>query len=125
MGHEVSRVFKLEWPPTHFLYGALIRMRSAPLGLSMNINASMPWTELVAAMCEHVVEWDLEYEGVPIEIMPEEVMRRVDRPILVAVAKAWQDASAGVTAPLDPGSGDGPAPQDTGELEQSMPMASL
>lgn len=125
MGFDVSRVFKLEWPETHFLHGALIKMRSAPLGLSLSIGASMPWQELVAAMCEHVVEWDLEYEGVPIEIMPEEVLKRVDRPVLVAIAKAWQDASAGVTAPLDSASGDGLPSQDTEELEQSMPMASL
>ena len=122
MGFDVGRTFRLQWPETHFLHGALIRMRSAPIGLSLNIRASMAWPDLVAAMCEYVIEWDLEYEGQPIEIMPEEVMKRIDRPVLAAISSAWLDASAGVTAPLDSASSDGQPSPDTDALEQSIPM---
>lgn len=123
MGHEVSRTFKLEWPETHFLHGALVRMRSSPIGLTLRIRSGeMPWEDLVKALCDHVVAWDLECNGVPLEIMPEEVIARVDKPVLVDIAKAWQDASNGVTAPLDSASSDGQASPDTEELVQSIPM---
>lgn len=125
MGFDVGRTFKLEWPETHFLYGALIRMRSAPLGLSLRIRNGMAWEELVAAMCAHVAEWDLEIGGKPVELVTATVLESIDQPVLVAIARAWQDASAGVTAPLDATSGDGPASPDMDELELSIPMESL
>lgn len=122
MGFDVGRTFRLEWPATHFLHDALIRMRSAPIGLSLRIRNGMPWEELIAALCAHVVEWNLELDGKPVQTDPAVVLESIDQPVLVAVARAWQDASSGVTAPLDVASDDGQPSPDTDELEQSIPM---
>jgi hypothetical protein len=126
MGFDVGRTFKLEWPDTHFLHGATIRMRSSNVGLSLDVKTGMTWVDLVRAMCAHVIEWDLERDGEAIDPKsPEAVLATLDQPILTDIAKAWQDASSGVTAPLDTASGDGPASPDTEELELSMRMESL
>lgn len=123
MGFEVGRVFKLEWPETHFLHGALVRMRSCSIGLSLSIDRDMLWDDLVKVMCQHVVEWDLERDGIPLDpTQPDLLMGLMDRPVIYAIVKEWMSASSGVSAPLDAASADGQAPQDTEELERLMPM---
>jgi hypothetical protein len=117
-------VFVLEWPETHFLHGATVKVRSCSLGLSMQVSAVMQWDDLLAGLAAHIVEWDLERDGQPIAIEPEAMKAGIDRPVLAAIARAWVDASTGVTAPLDTASNDGPESRDTDELEQSLQMVS-
>lgn len=66
---------------------------------------------------DHVVRWNWEYkDGTPVPITLAAV-RAHDWDLANAMAKAWREATIGVTAPLGDGSNDGPP-----FPEESIPM---
>lgn len=71
-------------------------------------------------MSQSLISWNLEDEdGTPVPITPETVMAQ-DQDLMIALATAWMDGLAGVSAPLEPNSTDGPP-----SPEASIPMEVL
>ncbi|MGW1463838.1 hypothetical protein ACWCPT_05720 [Streptomyces sp. NPDC002308] len=72
-------------------------------------------------MSRALISWNLEDEetGAPVPVTATAVFDQ-DQGLMLALATAWLDGLAGVSAPLEPSSTDGPP-----SLEASLPMAPL
>jgi hypothetical protein len=77
--------------------------------------------ELIVALADNLVWWNLEDEGVPIEPSREAVLAE-DSDFITAVVNRWMQAVGGVTPPLPEGSNGGEQQQMP---EAFIPMESL
>lgn len=75
----------------------------------------------IQEMARSLISWNLEDEktGAPVPATPEAVFAQ-DQDLMLALATAWMEGLAGVSAPLEPSSTDGGQ-----SLEASLPMAPL
>lgn len=136
MGFNVGRVLRLEWDDGTDLAGAVIVMKSTPIGVVLQIEEDRTMTEVAGIFVKYVKEWNLEYEEPdedsklpgamrPIPITHEGVLEHVERPMLMEFIKQWHRAALGITAPLVLSSGDGEPSPDTEPEELSIPMEPL
>lgn len=71
-------------------------------------------------MSESLISWNLEEEdGTPVPITPESMYVQ-DKDLMLALANAWMDGLAGISAPLEQSSTGGEQ-----SLEASLPMEPL
>ncbi|SCK20062.1 hypothetical protein YUYDRAFT_02077 [Streptomyces sp. ScaeMP-e48] len=76
--------------------------------------------EQLREMSQSLLTWNLEDEnGDPVPVSPEAVFEQ-DQDLMIALATAWMQGLAGVSAPLEPSSTDGQP-----SLEANIPMEPL
>ena len=113
MGFKVGRRFLLDFGDEGEtdLAGALVRMRSGSIEILMEI-ATCEAAREYEILAEHIIEWDLEDQGVPIPVTPEGI-RKLDPPARDLIYAEWVKATRGITAPFDRRSaGGGPSPTE-------------
>lgn len=129
MGKRLEpRTYVLEWGSGTYLEGATIRMRATPIDVSEKLeNAGI--VESLPAFFRYLESWDLEVpvepgsdEYVPLEQTPEAMTAALEMPVVKAIVQEWYRAAIGVSAPLDPPSGDGRPSPGTENVELSIPM---
>lgn len=114
---EISRNYRLVFEGTA-LYGAEVVIRATSVGTLMKIRGELDIPEFVAIFSEHLVSWELTYDGEPVGIDPESILAKVERAHLSLIAEEWVKAAGGITAPLEP-------PSSPGELAELEMVAAL
>lgn len=125
MGFQIGRTFVLDFGEEGETdaYGAVIKMRSGSIEalFEMGPADAAREREIVA---EHVIEWNLEDNGVPLPIEPDTFLK-LDEPFRNLIWTEWVKASRGISAPFDRRSAGGaPSPAEE-PTAPSIPMESL
>lgn len=126
MGKRLERrTYVLEFGAGTYLDGAEIRIRSTPIDVVEQLE-ELRYIDAIPLFLEYLEDWNLEdANGEPIKRTEEAVRAALELPVLKLIVSHWINAAVGVTAPLDPPSGDGPPLPDTDGMEQSIPMEPL
>lgn len=132
MGKRLEpRTYVLEFGEGTYLEGSTIRLRATPIEVTEQLE-SMSFVQSLPVFLEYLIEWDIEVEKepdsgvyIPLECTVEAVRGHLEWPVLKAIIREWYRAAVGISAPLDPPSGDGPPSPDTESMEQSIEMAPL
>lgn len=125
MGFQIRRTFVLDFGEEGEtdLSGAVVKMRAASIATITETTTCTAERER-EILAEHVVEWNLEDDGVPLPVEAES-FRKLDRPARDLIYIEWVRATNGVSAPFDRRSdGGGPSPTEDDE-EPSIPMEAL
>jgi hypothetical protein len=126
---------RLEWPEDSEFHGLVVRMTRMSVGeyldspvlnstvlrmLASDDRASI--NDLAGLIRTHTLEWNLlDQAGVPVELTMNSLIGQ-DPLLLDAIARAWLNASTGVSAPLSPPSADGePFPEESLPMEIALP----
>lgn len=113
MGFQIGRTFVLDFGAEGEtdLAGATVKMRSGSIGILAEFGTCTVDREY-EIFAEHLIEWDLEDQGVPLPIEPAS-FRKLDPPARDLIYVEWVKASRGITAPFDRRSADGgPSPTE-------------
>lgn len=101
MGFQIGRTFVLDFGAEGEtdLFGAVVKMRSGSVGTIAEFGTCTPERER-EILAEHVVEWNLEDDGVPLPIAAES-FRLLDPPARDMIYVEWLKATRGLSAPFD------------------------
>lgn len=125
MGVHLKRTYALRWDVGHHLAEVEIDIRSTSIGVlrevaQLRLDYSEDTLKLAEALAGHVTRWNLDDadgQSLPIEAAS---LLGLEQPVLREIARQWQLAALGVTAPLE-------QPSTSGEQspEESLPMEAL
>lgn len=128
MGFEVETVAKLVFPDGAYEGAEVFARCSLSIGEYLDFLAVRdapadevrPWIEaLYGAFARYLVSWNLTKNGEPVPCTVEGLLS-IDRELVRAIIRTWQDTAVDVTGPLGrPSSGGRPS------AELSMPMEPL
>lgn len=105
MGFNIARTYRLEFEG--FLQGAEVHLKAGSIAAIEELeNTGSDRQKAAEILFDHLIDWNLENDGVPIPVTLEGV-RSLEESILVAITREWYRAARGITAPLDPPSNDG------------------
>lgn len=126
MGFRVGqRTYVLQFGEGTYFDGAEIRMRPATIATVDEVE-KLHVSEGFPIFLEHVESWNLEdRDGNPLPLELEACRNALEPAERTALARAWFEACIGVSAPLDPPSGDGGRSPDGENAELSIPMEAL
>ncbi|WP_097865958.1 hypothetical protein [Streptomyces sp. rh34] len=122
--HKAKKItVKFEEPHEYAGFEAVLRGKT--LGEFLNLQGigevdKSSLFEQLREMSQSLLSWNLEDEtGAPVPVTPAAVFEQ-DQDLMLALATAWMNGLAGVSAPLEPSSTDGQP-----SLEASLPMEPL
>ena len=99
MATEMRRVFTLDFKGTA-IPDAIVKVKSASIGTLLAMLDAPDATVEMQALADHIVEWDLVNDGVPIPLTLEGV-RSLEEPAFKLIVSEWLKATRGISAPLD------------------------
>lgn len=122
MGFRLGRTYVLEFGQGTYLEGAEIRLRSTPIGVTLQLEGMTP-TEAIPLLVVYLESWNLEDSaGNPLPMTEEAIKHNIEKPVLNEIARQWYRAATGISAPLDPPSNSGEESPVTDGMELSIPM---
>lgn len=113
MGFNVARQYRLMFEGTA-MNGAEIVLGNTSIATTQKLRTQIPLGEFADLLAGHLLEWNLEVDGVPIDIDAESILQNVNEVWLRVIAVEWLKAAVGLTAPLE-------TPSTPEEL-QELPM---
>lgn len=142
MGFERKKIYKLEWPEDSEFAGLEARVKAANIrdylalmavlvrdapdtyedddgSWQLKGNIEQQFAFCVKKFAKSLVSWNLEEDGVPVPA-DEEGLYAQDRDFVLAMIRAWTDALASVSPPLEV-----PSPAGTQSAVESIPMEPL
>ncbi len=122
MGFNLGRTYVLEFEEGTYLAGAEIRIRSTPISVVMQLEDGLTVQDQAKLLAEYVESWNLEVAGDALLISAEAILATMEYPVIKKIVREWYRAAVGISAPLDPPSGDGQPSPDTEVEERSIPM---
>lgn len=123
-GFQIGRTFVLDFGEEGETdaFGAVVKMRSGSIAtmaeFAEQTTGAPREREIFAA---HVIEWNLEDNGVPLPIEPESI-RLLDPPFRDLLYIEWMKATRGISAPFDRRSDGGVQSPEEEQLEPLIPM---
>lgn len=109
MGFKLGRSYDLRF--TGAMTGAEVSIRSTPVEVMLRLAGDITFAESAELLAEYVTDWNLDgLDDQPLKVTTADIMANMEAAVLEKVVREWYKAARGVTAPLDPPSGDGEMP---------------
>lgn len=113
MGFKLGRAIELRFDGA--MEGAEVNLRPTSVDVTLELIQDMALTRAAELLAEYVTGWNFDgVDGQPLPITAEAVLGNMELVVLRKVMAEWTKAATGVSAPLDPPSGDGGQPETGG-----------